>query len=371
MARDNILFLTLQVFSATGGIEKVCKVVGKALTEIAGASPGFNVKVFSMYDRAGEIDEKYIPSHNFRGFGKQKASFVKAAVIEGKKSSKIILSHVNLLLVGFFIKLFSPKTKIFLFAHGIEVWGPLSKFRKYMLHRCDYILCVSNYTKTRMVEQFKLPEEKLIVLNNCLDPYLPPPCDTEKYAELQKRYKINPGDFVLLTLTRFSSKEKYKGYDNVLYSLNTLRKEYPNIKYLLAGKYDAGEKSRLDAIINKLSLQAYVIFAGYVPDAELAAHYKLANLYVMPSKKEGFGIVFIEAMYYGLPVIAGNADGSVDALCNGKLGLLVNPDDGNELTRTIADSLKNTEKLKPDNGILMEHFSFEGYKKRIQQILLN
>ena len=74
-----------------------------------------------------------------------------------------------------------------------------------------------------------------------------------------------------------------------------------------------------------LQLERHVIFCGKVPDAELADHYRLASVFALPSEKEGFGIVFLEALGCGLPVLAGNRDGSCDPLEDGRLGLLVDP----------------------------------------------
>ena len=91
----------------------------------------------------------------------------------------------------------------------------------------------------------------------------------------------------------------------------------------------------------------------------------------MPSYGEGFGIVFIEAMYYGLPVIAGNKDGSVDALLNGKLGLLVNPDKPEEITLAIKKVIDNKSAFKPDYNLLMQNFSYKVYKEKIEAALKN
>ena len=172
-----------------------------------------------------------------------------------------------------------------------------------------------------------------------------------------------------MTLTRLSSKELYKGYDQVLESIHLLKEKYPSIKYLIVGKYDAAEKQRIDNIIVRLSLQQQVVFTGYIPDEELSRHYQIADLYVMPSKKEGFGIVFIEAMLYGLPVIAGNKDGSTDALLQGRLGVLVDPDDQYAITEAIKKVLVNTKIYKPNQQLLMQHFGFDVYKQKLQVIL--
>jgi phosphatidyl-myo-inositol dimannoside synthase len=157
----------------------------------------------------------------------------------------------------------------------------------------------------------------------------------------------------------------YKGYDHVLVALQQLRKRFQNLKYLIVGRYDDVEKKRIDSIIKEYGLENYVVFTGYVPDEQLAKHYGLGDIYVMPSKKEGFGIVFIEAMHYGLPVIAGNKDGSADALCNGKLGVLVDPDNQAEITHAIEKMILNRTQYKPDNILLESSFSFTSYKNKL------
>ena len=238
-----------------------------------------------------------------------------------------------------------------------------------MLKKCDLIVTVSKFTKERMMKELHLGGEKFVVLNNCLDPYLPLPVKKCDQKELQKKYGLKKDDIVLMTLTRLSSKELYKGYDSVLHSINSLKHKYPSIKYLVVGGYDEAEKSRLDAIITEYSLQGNVVFTGYIPDNTLASHYSLADVYIMPSKKEGFGIVFIEAMYYGLPVIAGNKDGSADALCNGKLGMLVDPESQDEINAVIEKVIQQPGKYLPDPGLLMERFSYKSYKERLSAIL--
>ncbi len=368
MAKHKILFLTLRVFSATGGIEKICRIACRALGELKDEGILHSLKVFSMYDAPAETDSRYAASSFFSGFSNNKLVFVVRSVITGLKSNTIILSHINLLSVGYISKLLSFRSKLILYAHGIEVWGPLSKRRVKMLHKCDRILAVSQYTKDKMVEQYQLPPEKITVLNNCLDPYLPPPIVTGKDEVLMSKYGFTKSNHILMTLTRLSSKELYKGYDHVLLSVNTLKEKYKDLKYLIVGRYDDAEKKRLDAIIHQHNLQQHVIFTGYVPDEDLARHYSLADVYVMPSKKEGFGIVFIEAMYYGLPVIAGNKDGSADALFNGELGMLVNPDNQLEINNAIEKMLLHKEQYKPDQNKLEQLFSYNSYKENFKKL---
>ena len=360
-----ILFLTLKVFSATGGIEKMNRVAGKAFNET-----GEDVKIFSSHDEK-RIENKYFPSENFFPFNANRVRFSLKSIQQGIKTKVVILSHINLLAVGYFIKLLSPKTKLVLFAHGIEVWKPLSSLKKKMLLKCDQVWAVSNFTKDKITELGYVKSNNSIVLNNCLDPYLQKENNSTMSGELLLRYGLTKENFILLTLTRLNSDEKYKGYDKVLQSLQTLIKEYPYLRYLIIGKYDDKEKVRMDEMINSMNLNHAVIFTGYIPEEELSAHYNLADLYIMPSLGEGFGIVFIEAMYNHVPVIAGNKDGSVDALLNGKLGILVDPGNREEITSAIKKVINNRSAFKPDQTLLMHNFSYEVYKEKIKAALKN
>lgn len=366
--KPKLLFLTLNVFSATGGIEKVCRVAGKALHELA-LEAGGECAVYSMHDYDGCADEAYVPATGFKGFGGQKLKFAAAAIQQGRRSTHVLLSHINLLPVGYAIKKVSPRTKLMLMAHGIEVWETIGGFRKKMLQSVDLFLPVSSFTSVKLQTVHKMAVEKIRVLNNCLDPYLQNSRNVILENGLRKKYGIAAGDAVLLTVTRLKFSEQYKGYDKVVEALKTVRQTIPDFKYLIAGKWDVEEKKRLDAVIEKAGLNDSVVFAGFVPDEELAAHFNLADVYVMPSTGEGFGIVFIEALFYGLPVIAGNVDGSVDALAGGEFGLLVNPNDKNDIAKALQTVLTNGAAYEPDGSLLMQKFGFERYKKQLGFLL--
>lgn len=347
----------------------MCRVVGKALCEL-GLQYGGSVKIFSLYGGRHTADTNvYFPQTNYTGFRNRKMFFVGRSVIAGMQANTVLLSHINLLLPGILIKLLKPKTKLVLIAHGIEVWRPFPAWKKKLLHKTDLILPVSHFTRNKMMELYNLPETKFSVINNCLDPFLEQPLISGRVPFLMERYGLHPSGHILLTVSRMVDTEQYKGYDRVLESLPALIPDYPNLRYLLVGKYDVLEKQRLDAIIEKLGLQNNVIFTGFVPDAEMGLHFKLANLFIMPSEKEGFGIVFIEAMFYGLPVIAGNKDGSVDALCNGELGTIVNPDNIPEISNAIKKILAHPNAFVPNQQKLKEQFSYEWYKRKLYNCL--
>lgn len=343
--------------------------MGKALSELV-LQYGGTVRIFSMYGKEEAVDgNSYFPQTKFSSFSNNKIGFVHKSIMAGRHKDIVLMSHVNLLIPGILIKLAHPRVKLVLIAHGIEVWRPISAWKKYLLRKIDLFLPVSHFTKDKMKALYGLAEEKFSVMNNCLDPFLEKPLQKGKPGYLMERYGLTPENQILLTVSRMADTEQYKGYDRVLEALPGLIDQYPDLRYLLVGKSDKLEKQRLEAIIIKLGLQDRVIFTGFVPDEEMALHFSLGNLFIMPSEKEGFGIVFIEAMFYGLPVIAGNKDGSADALCNGELGTIVDPDNIAEITAAIKKVLDAPQQNKPDADKLMYQFNFSWYKRKLHKCL--
>ena len=117
-----------------------------------------------------------------------------------------------------------------------------------------------------------------------------------------------------------------------------------------------------------------MILAGYVADSELTDHYQMSDLFIMPSKGEGFGIVFLEAMVCGLSVIAGNKDGSVDALKNGDLGMLIDPDNQTEIIEAVEKYYNNRVNVNANSKHelqkeVIQHFGFATFKERMKTIV--
>lgn len=370
MNPSGILFLTLRTFSAEGGIERVCRLTGKVLNELSMEQSLEEVQILSMYDPSPTSTNPYFPSSLHKGFNQQRTSFVLAAIKAAKTKRVVILSHVNLLIVGSLIQFFSPSAKVILVAHGIEVWKPLPFWKKKLLQQFTQVIAVSKFTKDKIIASQQVSPRNITVINNCLDPYLPPPVAPQTASALAIRYHLRETDIVLMTMARLGAKERHKGYDQVIQAVHALQSKYPSIKYLLIGKCSKEERQRLEQLIAALDLVNQIIFVGYISDQALAAHYSLANIFVMPSQKEGFGNVFIEALYYGKPVIAGNIDGSVDALKNGRFGILVNPNNQSQITNAIEMAIENLDHYKPKRENVLKHFGFPVYKEQWRKALV-
>lgn len=371
MPQKSVLFLTLKTFSFTGGIEKVCRTIGYLLQNLH-QKEVIKSTVFSLYDNQKSLNTNYVSEANFCGFNQKKISFTLKSVAKGIKSDVVILSHINLLMIGYLIKIIHPTTKVYLLAHGIEIWHPLARIKQKALGALDQIIAVSNFTAATIMDKHGLNPTKVTVLNNCLDPFFAFPKNFQKPAELLTRYQLDQQQPVLFSVCRLTSSEKYKGYEHTILVLPALIKKHPNLVYLLAGKYSTIEKHRLEKLIEQNQLSAHVKLLGFVSEKELSDHFLLGDIFVLPSKKEGFGIVFIEAMANGCNVIAGNKDGSVDATKNGAYGSLVNPDDLQELEDTISLLLttpkNDTEKLQLQYDVIA-YAGYEQYAENFKKLL--
>lgn len=358
----------LKAFLLTGGIEKVNRVLLRALYDLQ-LSRKVGAQAVSPY--AIICDPRYFPEAQLLGYRGQRWRFMLDMLWKPWRADVLLLSHLNLAPAVNVLKWRYPKLKIVLIAHGIEVWEPVGSGKRRFLQQADRILAVSRYTRERMIEVHGIEPARIRVLPNCLDPFFQPPADFNKPSYLLERYGLQPDQPVLLTLSRLNGQEGYKGYDKVIESLPALRKRYPALQYILAGQYDETEKARLYTIIQRLKLQDCVRLTGFVPDEELIDHYRLADVFVMPSKKEGFGLVFIEAMACGTPAIGGNQDGSVEALRPNELGLAVDPDDLEAITGAIDRMLS----VPPDPATLqrkvMETFGYQQYRERLGELMMS
>ena len=369
--KKSVLFINLAAFSLTGGIEKFNKCFLKALWKLSQEND-WKVASYSLYDSSSE--EKYFPEKKYKGFNQKKIAFVLQSVLQARKYDQVIFGHINLAIAGLLIKFIFPSKKLILITHGIEVWKPLKGIQKLFINKVDEILTASNFTKNKLCTIQKINPDKISLFYNTIDPYFTIPKSFDKPVSLQKRYQVNENDFVLFTLTRLSGTEKYKGYDIVVNCLPELLKTIPSIKYIIGGKYDKVEKQRMDDLIKKLHLENIVQIAGFLKDEEICDHYQLANIFIMPSKGEGFGIVFIEAAICGSQIIAGNLDGSVDALQNGKLGILVNPSSEKEISEAILKVYQTKHFWKKENkqtlqSQTLDYFGFAVFSKNLSEVL--
>lgn len=222
---------------------------------------------------------------------------------------------------------------VWLQVYGIDAWDKPDPLKHWAVERADLITSISRYTRSRLMMWAHLSASRIKVLPCTVDDRFSP---GEKRGEILRRYKLS-GKKILLTVGRLVSEEQYKGHEVVIKALAGLRNQFPDLVYVIAG--DGDDRPRLEALVRESHLEQAVVFTGKFPDADLPTLYRVADVFIMPSTREGFGIVFLEAAASGLQVIGGNMDGSLDALADGEIGFCVNPVDVSSVASAITAAL--------------------------------
>lgn len=356
--------LVPELFRATGGVQVFSRRMIAALDSLWGRP----VPVISRNDRRQDCPPDFLEGRHFTGAGHAPAALRRIVVASACLTASapfFISTHPH----------FAPLLRIlrqgrdtpFLsVAHGIDVWNIAGSKIAWGLAGADCILPVSRYTEHCLREQIGAASPPMEWFPNTFDQdRFHPGAPSLKWRE---RLEIPPAATVILSVCRLARSEHAKGYDKILEALPHLVSHYPDLFWVLAGKGD--DQDRISGRARQLGVQDHCRFTGFVPDEGLADLYRSADLFVLPSQKEGFGIVFLEAAACGLSVIAGNRDGSVDALANGELGTLIDPDSSDQLIGAIRLAIDSP---RPDSRRLHEKcvdcYGPAAFKDRLARIL--
>ena len=356
-----------------GGIQRYSYFFIKAIAE---EFPSIKIEVFLKNAKCVSFDK--MPQGNIKYYFFGNYPFFIRTLIFGasiflkgffQHPTLIISLHSHFSVVSWWLKR-TVNIKYWLVAHGTEIWVMEKEKLKRICSNADRVISVSNFTKNHITK----------AIGKCANStLLPTILDTSKFCiqkkpqYLLKKFKLKDSQPIIFTVARLAKSDSYKGYDNIILALPLVRVYFPDICYMLIG--DGDDVCRIKELINRCNVSENVKLAGFVPDSQLADYYNLCDIFAMPSKGEGFGIVFIEALACGKPVLAGNKDGSVDALANGELGALVNPDDLNEIANALIQILQgiypNPIMYKPEilRQKTIEYFGFDKFKMTLKKYL--
>lgn len=278
----------------------------------------------------------------------------------GPRPDMVLCLHIRLLPVAWLVSALRG-VPLWLMIFGIDAWErPANPLLLWLSRRTDRVISISEVTTERFQSWARLPAGRMRLLPCIVDleQFQPGPGDPALIA----RYGL-AGKRVLFTFGRLVSAERAKGMDEVMQAMPALLADNPDLVYLIGG--GGPDRPRLEAKAASLGIASHVIFAGRIPEEEKVAHYRIANAYVMPSRGEGFGIVILEAMACGIPALASSKDGGREALLDGKLGLLVDPDDPASVEAGIRDVLKRP-KGRPAG---LDYYSVAANRARVSLLL--
>jgi len=352
----NTLLLLPALFSADGGIERIMRLYVRAAGELTQSG-----KVHAVVLNDRPIDPLRLTPYATAALAppltcqRNKLACAWHTLRLARRCRRIVCGHVNLLRLAHLARKFAPELEIWLVAHGIEVWRPFSAAETRALCGTDRILCVSDYTRRQLIAHCPgLSEARLLVQPNALDPQFESPPEEPGRTE--------PG--LILTVARLAAAEAYKGVDHLIAALPAIRAAVPGARLRVVG--DGDERARLEALAADGGNADAIEFTGRVSDDALRAHFAACQLFALPSRGEGFGLVYLEALAHGKPCLAADAGGAPEVI-DAASGLLVPYGDVPALAHAGIAALRtqwDSAKLRARAA----EFSYEVFRRRLAAI---
>jgi phosphatidylinositol alpha-1,6-mannosyltransferase len=348
-----ILALMTEAFGALGGIQKFNRDWLCALASLDAVD-----KIDVLVRRqatCSEIPDKVLQRRPALG----KTGFAISALRQGMlldSGDLIICGHIHLAPLAIAVAKISG-AKTWLHMHGVEAWSVPGLVIQRSVRSMPLISIASRFTRGKFLNWSDIDPHFVKILPNVVDEKFtpgPPP------NQLKLKLGLT-NEKILLTVSRLAADEAYKGQDRIIKALPSIISQVPGVMYLIAGEGD--DRSRLQSQAEALSVDAHVRFLGRVDGAELIALYRLADLFVMPSEGEGFGIVYLEAMASGCPALGLNVGGSIDALGSSPLGHVCNDE---RMSDVIVDLLKSPVRT---GEFWTSHFSRQTFTRHVSALV--
>lgn len=357
----NFLLLSPELFRHEGGIARIMRLYLKALCEIAG--PADRVDSVVLNDAPGP-EPRLARYANDRlgehvGCDHGKVRFIRHTLRLSGRADLLICAHLHQLPIAWLAACRHSRLKYLLVAHGIEVWRPYSWLERRALRGAHRILCVSEYTRRQMLRFCPdLSPARLVVLPNTLDPQFTPESGPPAVPALFALPRI-------LSVGRLASADAYKGFDLLIEALPLVRREYPTARLRIVGQGD--DQPRLLALATRLGVAGSVDFLGPIDDEALRAEYAACDLFALPSRREGFGLVYLEAMTHGKACIGARTGGAPEVI-NDSVGALVEYGNIADLAAAVAGLVRHPR----DSEIVRRHadtFAFPAFQRRLAAAL--
>ena len=218
--------------------------------------------------------------------------------------------------------------------HSIDRKIYTYKFRK-ACENADKIIAISECTKRDIIEYFRIPADKIEVVYQGCDPSFMHPVAAEKKREIRAKYQL-PDHYIL----NVGSIEERK---NALSAVQALTMLPEQIHLVIVGRHTE-YTDKIERFIKENKLEERVHIISNVPFDDLPTFYQLAEIFVYPSRFEGFGIPIIEALYSGIPVVA--ATGSCLEEAGGPDSIYIHPDDIKGMANAFKQIYSDTERKK-------------------------
>lgn len=362
-SRRTVLGLFTELL-APGGIQRISLHAAATLTTFARKEER-PVRFLSLNDPLGQhkldvADERIA----FQGFGGSKVRFALATLAAAPHIGFAYIAHPNLAPLGIVAKLLRPRAWYCVATYGIEVWEPLPAFRRLGLKWARVVTSLSGFTAQRLITAQGLAGPPVVMVPPALDPIF-------SGDGASRSLPLLPPGRVLLTVARLTASDSYKGVDHVIQALPAVLRAVHDTYYVVVG--DGSDRGRLEHLAVDAEVRDHVLFVGPREGEELAGYYQACDVFVMPSQSEGFGVVFLEAMSHGKPVVAANSGGAPEVVEDGMTGLLVEYGDvptlASSLTRLLTDREGRQRMGEAGRRRVEAQYTFEHFRTKLATLL--
>jgi phosphatidyl-myo-inositol dimannoside synthase len=350
-----------------GGVQNYTKTFANALRDVLGSD---RVRVVSVQEEA-RARRDGPPALRTSA----KIRFVVSAIAAGIawRPDLVICAHVGIAPVGRLIRKFTG-TPYWVVLYGIEVWGDLPAAKRDALRAAARLVAITRFTLDATIKRHSLGEMPAVILPPTL------PKESAGSPKTSDSASAEPQRPMVLTVGRIAASERYKGHDVMLEAWPSVLRRVPDAEYWIVG--DGDDRSRLESRARDLGIAGSVRFAGSVSPEELAVCYDRCRIFAMPARTEldgsvprgeGFGIVFLEAMARGKPVVGPRMGAPAEFISSGVHGLLVDPTDPREVADALVELLADPVRARRMGDAAREwvplEFSFERFCERVREAL--
>lgn len=370
--RNHIVFAMTGAERVPGGIAALNLNVIPALDRLA-VQKDRVLQVFSLLEADADRPSTLPDRAEFRGFAGSKKDFGMALQKAALHASLVTFDHVALALPLLPLAVARAVTTT-IFAHGSEAWRKPHRTSRWSLRAAKLCLANSAYTLRRLHEHLNGINGAVCDLGLsprfALHDAVPAPPERPIALRAVDGREREIGEKSLLLVGRIDPDERGKGHYALVKALPRLREKHPNVQLVFPGPGDGRESVAHTA--GRLGVDDAVFMPGFV-DVDVLQHlYRRCYAYTMPSRQEGFGLVYLEAMNYGKPCLGCYEDGAEAIIIDGETGILIpDPKSTGELIHRLDALLSN-----PDGAREMGRRGFERLHERftaehVQQRILN
>ncbi len=343
--RLRIFLVGTEFFRSYGGIQYINRLLVRAFREMGRTTP-LDLEVFSFID-----GPEHFPSGGqgecavrWHGAGRSRGEILWQLTkrLANVRPDLVLFTHVSLLPLEELVRTMAPGARVAALAHGTEVWQRLEGIVARVLPRVDSFTCPSAFTARKLVEVQGIHSDRVTVIPHGLDPEWAEECRAGSAREQERPARAGR---LLLSVTRLSRPDREgKGIELVLQALPAVVERCPGARYMVVG--GGGDLPRLADMVRHLGLEGRTELTGVRRDDALRRAYADADVFVLPTQVEGFGVVFLEAMYHRLPVVAVRASATPEVVEDGVTGVLVSPGDSEELSAALIALLSDGDRRR-------------------------